>query len=91
MKSNAIIINTSRAAVVNSLDLIYSIKNNIISGAALDVIDDELNFGSSDLFYKAHKNYDNLIITPHIGGNTFESFKKTEQFVFNKLIEEIDG
>ncbi len=91
MKPTALIINTSRAAVMNSSDLIFSLENKVISGAAVDVIDNELNFGSDDLFYKAYNNHENLVITPHIGGNTFESFKKTEQFVFNKLIEEIHG
>ena len=91
MKPTALIINTSRAAVMNSSDLIFSLENKVISGAAVDVIDNELNFGSNDLFYKAYNNHENLVITPHIGGNTFESFIKTEQFVFNKLIEEIHG
>ena len=31
--------------------------------------------------------YENLIITPHLGGNTYESFEKTEKFVLNELIE----
>ena len=31
----------------------------------------------------------NIILTPHIGGNTYESFEKTEMFVANKLIKQI--
>ena len=91
MNPNVILINTSRSPIINSKDLIFSLKNNIIAGAALDVVDDELNFGTDNLFYDAYTKYENLIITPHIGGNTFESFKKTERFIYNKLIKELNG
>ena len=36
------------------------------------------------------KNNSNIIITPHIGGNTFESIAKTELFVVKKLKSKLD-
>ena len=39
----------------------------------------------SDGLKQSMQKHDNLIITPHIGGNTEESFNKTEIFVANKL------
>ena len=41
MKKEAIIINTSRGKIINEKDLFYSLKNNLIKGAALDVYDVE--------------------------------------------------
>jgi len=35
---------------------------------------------------KYSKSNSNLIITPHIGGNTYESFAKTEKFLADKLV-----
>ena len=29
----------------------------------------------------------NVIITPHLGGNTYESIIKTEEFIANKFIK----
>ena len=57
-------------------------------GAALDVIENEHNFSSSPLIKYAQEN-DNLILTPHIGGSTYESFEKTEKFLANKLVSHI--
>ncbi len=34
--------------------------------------------------------HDNLVIVPHIGGNTYESFEKTEHFIADKIIKIIE-
>ena len=86
MKKDSFFINTSRGEIVNEEALIKSIKNNKISGAALDVIDSE-----NDIFNKKSKIIEfakldsRLIITPHIAGATFESMEKIEIFIANKL------
>lgn len=84
MKPNAVLINTARGGVVNSNDLLQALKNKTIAGAALDVLEDEYNTESNTLVTYAKRNK-NLIITPHIGGNTYESFEKTELFLLEKL------
>lgn len=84
MKPRAVLINTARGGVVNSNDLLQVLQNKTIAGAALDVIEDEYNTGGNALVAYAKQN-DNLIITPHIGGNTYESFAKTELFLLDKL------
>lgn len=84
MQPHAILINTARGGVVNSEDLLNALENKTISGAALDVIDDEYNIKQNPLINFASRN-SNLIITPHIGGNTYESFAKTELFLLDKL------
>jgi D-3-phosphoglycerate dehydrogenase len=84
MKKGSFFINTSRGQLVNSLDLIQAIKEGQLAGAAVDVIENEFDY-TNDMLINFSKKFENLIITPHIGGNTYESFAKTELFMVEKL------
>lgn len=86
MKVNSILVNTSRGAIINEIDLLEVLKFKSIKGAALDVLEGEPNIQNSELV-KYSKSNSNLIITPHIGGNTYESFAKTEKFLADKLVQ----
>lgn len=88
MKRNSILINTSRGGLVDENALLDSLIEGEISGAALDVLQGEPEVSSNKLIVYASKHH-NLIITPHIGGNTYESFEKTESFIFDKLLRTI--
>ena len=79
-KSDAILVNVSRGAVVNEVDLIDALKNGKIGGAVLDVFNTEPLDENSELW-----NMENVIITPH---NSFVSQKNNERlfnFVYNNL------
>lgn len=90
MKPSAVFINTSRGQLVNGEALKNALINGEISGAALDVISDEFDLSNSpELELLTSNKLANLIITPHIGGNTWESFDKTEKFIYNKLLQSI--
>lgn len=89
MKKGVFIINTSRGEILNEKDIVEGLNNKIIAGIAVDVIINESDYKSSPLFKSYLSNKHNIIITPHIGGNTFESFYRTEKFIFNKLLNEI--
>ena len=91
MKTSAFFINTSRGELVDEKALLDVLVNRKIAGAALDVIRDEFSFTGTHPLIKYARHHDNLILTPHIGGNTFESFEKTEMFIAKKLIKEIYG
>ena len=78
MKPTAYLINTSRSVVVEKGALTDALKNNIISGAAVDFIEDFA-------LVEYARTHDNLILTPHIGGNTFEDRKATENFIKSKV------
>ena len=67
MKKTSYIINTSRGGIVNENDLIVALKNKIITGAALDVFENEPNINPEFL------NLDNVILTPHLGAYTYEA------------------
>jgi D-3-phosphoglycerate dehydrogenase len=79
-------INTSRGGVVNEKALLNSLSKNKIKGAALDVVENEFEFNSQNELVKFAAANSNLILTPHIGGNTYESFEKTEMFIAKKVL-----
>lgn len=85
-KPGSFLLNTSRGAIIDSAALIKSLGSGQIAGAALDVIENEHEHKMSSLVEYAQQ-HDNLLITPHIGGNTRESFEKTELFLAKKLVE----
>lgn len=68
MKPTAFLINTARGALVNEADLYEACKNHVIAGAALDAIVHEPILPDMPLV-----NLDNVLITPHVGGNTIEA------------------
>ena len=65
MKSNSILVNIARGAIVDTNALITAVNKNIIGGAVLDVFSDEPLPANSLLW-----DLDNVIITPH---NSFVS------------------
>ena len=60
MKPNAVLINTARGPVVNELDLIEALHQNKISGAALDVFEEEPLSSDSPLL-----KMENVMLAPH--------------------------
>lgn len=83
-KKEAILINTSRGAVVDSMALVNALQKEALKGAAVDVIEQEFDVHSDPLVQYA-ATHSNLLLTPHIGGNTIESFRKTEMFLWEKF------
>ena len=81
------LINTSRGRIINEADLVSSLSTHHLAGAAVDVICDERHpkgLFTSPLWTYACS-HSNLIITPHLGGATYESMEKTEIFMARKL------
>jgi phosphoglycerate dehydrogenase-like enzyme len=67
MQPSAYLINTARGPIVDLSALTYALKNRIIAGSAIDVYDEEPP-ENKDLL-----GFENLINTPHIGGNSKEA------------------
>jgi phosphoglycerate dehydrogenase-like enzyme len=65
MKKTAVLINLARGAVVDEAALISALAAKQIAGAALDVFSEEPLPSSSPLW-----NLDNVILSPHIAGNS---------------------
>ena len=82
MKNKPIIINTSRGGIINESDLIDAYHENIISGFALDVFENE---PIESEFYNKIKPGMNCILTPHISGVTTESNIRVSDFIVKKI------
>ena len=74
MKQSAIIVNTSRGALIDETRLVEMLQNGRIAGAGLDVLESELyaDIGHLPIVNYA-RTHQNVVITPHIGGVTYES------------------
>lgn len=68
MKKNAVLINTSRGAIVNQEDLYEALKNDVIGGAGLDVTTPEPLPADHPLMTCSR-----CVILPHMGTNTWEA------------------
>jgi D-3-phosphoglycerate dehydrogenase len=80
-------INTARAELVDD-DVLYNLAScGFFAGLAIDVIKDEQKSISRWRRWKALRDSYNVIVTPHIGGCTFESMCETEIFIADKLIK----
>ena len=87
MARGSYFINTSRGELVDESALADAIADGRLAGAAIDVRDNE-HEPTSDyyrLLNLAATGF-NLVITPHIGGNTCESRARTELYLAEKLI-----
>ncbi|MFT4848956.1 MAG: D-3-phosphoglycerate dehydrogenase [Roseivirga sp.] len=85
-------INTARGELVDEASLISKIKEGHFRGVALDVIAGDSLFNEQNRFGEIQKiSKDlNFIYTPHIGGATFSSMMRTEEFITQKLFNHID-
>ena len=82
------LINTSRGPVVETTALITALENNLIAGAALDVLENE-NLESLTPAEAKHFNQlthrEDVILTPHIAGYSHEAFYKMSKILLEKL------
>lgn len=87
LPKGAYFINTSRGEVVDEGALLNALQSGHLAGAALDVLTGERQFTqdrqSALLAYA--RTHENLLITPHIGGATYESMRTAEVFMAKKL------
>ena len=90
MKPGAKLINASRGKVVDIDALAAALRTKQIGGAALDVFPSEPK-GAGDLFVSPLREFDNVILTPHVGGSTEEAQANIGIEVAGKLIKYSDN
>ncbi|MCD6221666.1 hypothetical protein J7K25_05870 [bacterium] len=91
MKKGSYLINTSRGDVIDEKALLDVLESGHLSGAALDVLSGERNSNlSNHPLINYARTHSNLLITPHIGGVTFESQSKAFLRIVYKLREKIE-
>ena len=86
MKNSALLINTARGALVNSNDLLQALKNNIISHAILDVLEQEPPSTEHPLINALiHNEINNLSLTAHIAWASIESQQRLINLVASNI------
>jgi len=87
MKAGAWFVNTSRGELIVEDALLWALESGRLSGAALDVLKGEPgNHVTQGAMAQYARKHQHLLITPHIGGCTFESMEKTEIFLARKVV-----
>src|SRR5690606_15319212 len=89
MKPGAILINASRGTVVDIDALAAALESKHISGAAIDVFPVEPR-SNDDEFISPLRKFDNVFLTPHIGGSTQEAQENIGLEVAEKLVRYSD-
>ncbi|OMQ20754.1 MULTISPECIES: phosphoglycerate dehydrogenase [Serratia] len=90
MKPGAILINASRGTVVDIPALCNALASHHLSGAAIDVFPEE-PATNSDPFNSPLCEFDNVLLTPHIGGSTQEAQENIGDEVAGKLAKYSDN
>jgi D-3-phosphoglycerate dehydrogenase len=86
MKPGAYLINAARGGIVSEAALLRALAEKKIAGAALDVVEDEPPMENHPLFQ-----FDNVILTPHIGAVTVEAAKRGEWGAAEEVIRVLEG
>ena len=80
MQENALFINTARASIIDEYALLDALKEKRIAGAALDVFSIEPVDQDNEFL-----ELDNVIVTPHIGGDTLETNHRHSIMMVNAI------
>src|SRR5205807_7546314 len=68
MKPTAVLINAARGPIVDEAALVAALREGRLGGAGLDVFETEPLPADSPL-----RSLENVFLSPHVGGNTFEA------------------
>jgi D-3-phosphoglycerate dehydrogenase len=86
MKKTAFLINTARGGIVDERALTEALETGEIAGAGIDSFGQEPPDGIHPL-----AKFDNVIITPHIGGVTHESFTRMGLQAVKNVLDVLEG
>ena len=96
LSHGSIVINTARGELLDLDSLLDFLESGKISCAALDTIQDEFTseflqkFKNTRLFNYINNN-DNLLLTPHIGGSTYDAWSLTQRRVLEKSLKILEN
>jgi len=80
MRPTALLVNTCRGPVIDEAALINALRKGHIYGAALDVLEQEPPDPDNPLLQM-----ENVLLTPHSAGITYDTWRRRGQFVFANL------
>jgi D-3-phosphoglycerate dehydrogenase / 2-oxoglutarate reductase len=90
MKKDSILVNLSRGHVVNIDDVVQSLEVGRLKGFSADVFPVEPKT-NKEKFESSLRKFENVVLTPHIGGSTQEAQSKIAHFVPDKLLQYINS
>jgi len=85
MKPTAVLVNTSRGAVVDEAALVKALGEKKIAGACLDVYEQEPPVGSQLLKLQ------NVVLTPHVGASSVEAQRDAAVIIADKIRKVLKG
>ncbi|MCH7641336.1 D-glycerate dehydrogenase [Patescibacteria group bacterium] len=85
MKRGSFLVNTARGPVVDEHALVDALRSGRLSGAALDVYDNEPNINPELI------GMENVILTPHIASATWEARNKMGAQAVSSILDVLDG
>lgn len=81
MKTGSVVINTARGALIEEKALLEALKSGKLSGAGLDVFEKEPPDADNAFFQMK-----NVVLSPHIGGVTQESFQRMMRTAMHNMV-----
>lgn len=87
MKPDAVLINAARGGVMDEAALVAALTSGRLAGAAIDVFAEEPLRAGAKMF----AGVPNLILTPHIAGNTLESNERVSGLVADRVMAALEG
>jgi glyoxylate reductase len=85
MKRSAYLINAARGPVVDESALVWALSNGIISGAAMDVYEDE------PAVHPGLLRLDNVVLAPHLGSSTTETRTAMADLAVRNVVAVLSG
>ena len=89
MKKGSYLINAARGSIIVIEDLMKALEEKHIAGAAIDVFSEEPK-SNKEGFVNVLQKFNNVILTPHIGGSTSEAQANIALEVSEKLVKYCD-
>ena len=85
IKPGSILINTARAGIVRHGALDKALRDGRLAGFAIDV------FSKEPPDHQPYYDYDNVLVTPHVAGNTYESSQRMGNVVVDNILSVKEG
>lgn len=88
MKDGVIVINCARGGIIDEAAMLEALESGKVAGAAFDVFSEEPPESET---VKRLINHPRMIVTPHLGANTFEAQKNVAVDVSREIVNYLDG
>lgn len=86
LKEGAYLLNTSRGEIWDEQAVVDSVLSGKLSGVGTDVVVNETTGREQSPIWRA-RNHPNILLTPHIGGASYDAMWQCEEFTQNLLLE----